>query len=509
MSSVEAPYALISVFDKTGLVPFASSLKELGYNLLATGGSAKKIEEAGIDVLEVSDFTKEPELFSGRLKTLSPKIFGGILFNRDKEEDQSQSLEHSMPPIDLVVVNFYPFKEEAVNKNLSLDKAIEFVDIGGPSLLRAGAKNWKHTVSLSSPSDYSLYVDAIKKNELTGTLRKTFAAKAFKTVTKYDELISTYFSNCIDEPTEEKMPLRYGENPNQEAFLLKETSPKSLDKSFTLLHGKELSYNNILDLDSGVQIVKDFRDKPVCAILKHTNPCGLAWGDQGLDQIFSEALSTDPVSAFGGIVLTNCEIDAKTALLMNETFFEAILAPKFSLEALDILKSKKNRRLLNIDFDKVSFGNQVKSTVFGALHQGAYPELVCPRSWEHKAGPALSKEDLGDLCYSLCSVKHLKSNAISFVKGGKALGLASGHVSRVDACSHAITKAKSFGHDLIGSFMASDAFFPFKDCVELAIKEGVKGICEPGGSIRDEESIEACEKHGISLYFCHQRYFKH
>lgn len=507
MSALEQRCALISVFDKSGLVPFAYSLKELGYKLLATGGSAKILKSEGLEVTEVSDFTKEPELFSGRLKTLSPKIFGGILFNREKEEDCVQSKNHHMPPIDLVVVNFYPFEEEAVKKNLGLEEAIEFVDIGGPSLLRASAKNWKHTVPVSSPSDYKTLITALETSTLTDSLRKEFSAKTFKVVLDYDRMISSYFDKKLFPTSSGKLFLRYGENPNQEAYLLKN---KNLEETgFKHLHGKELSYNNILDLDSGVQLLKDFGETPALAILKHTNPCGLAWGDEKVPVLFERALSSDPVSAFGGVILSNREIDFETASLLNETFFECVLAPSFSDEALALLKKKKNRRLLTLDLEATCLNEQTKSTVFGTLHQAPYPSLISTDLWEHKAGPKLNEKELKELHGSLCAVKHLKSNAISFVKEGKAIGLAPGHVSRVDACSHAILKAKAFGHELKGSFMASDAFFPFKDCVELAAKEGVKAICQPGGSVRDGESIEACEKLGVSLYFCHQRYFKH
>lgn len=505
MSSSSSPYALISVFDKTALVPFATKLKGLGYKLLATGGSCRVLLEAGLPVTEVSDFTKEPELFSGRLKTLSPKIFGGILFNREKEEDCSQSLEHNMPPIDLIVVNFYPFETEAVQKGLDLEKAIEFVDIGGPSLLRAGAKNWKHTVSLSSPEDYDLFAEAKEKGELTENLRQSFAAKTFQRVTAYDQAISDYFSEKLSLESSEKTSLRYGENPGQKAFL--EKTSDSLE--FKQLHGKELSYNNILDLDSGLQLLKDFASTPALAILKHTNPCGLSWGKKSVTELFQSALSSDPISAFGGIVLCNQEVDEACARKMNETFFECVLAPSFSKEAFDILKVKKNRRLLTVDVSDLTLREQVKSTVFGNLHQEAYPGLTPTATWEHKAGPTLTEAELKELHSGLCLVKHLKSNAIAFVKEGKALGVAPGHVSRVDACSHAIAKAHSFEHSLKDSYMTSDAFFPFKDCVELAAKEGVKAICQPGGSVRDAESIEACEKHGVSLYLCHQRYFKH
>ena len=503
MSVQQTPHALISVYDKTGLVPFGEELQKLGYKLLATGGSCKMLREAGLDVLEVSEFTKEPELFAGRVKTLNPKVFGGILYNRSKEEDIHDSLEHQMPPIDIVAVNFYPFKKEAVEKNLSLEKAIEFVDIGGPSLLRASAKNWKHTVPVSSPADYSKLVSLLKEEALSDEERKGFAARTFKAVLDYDDMISSYFDRQ-NEVQSEKVSLRYGENPGQEAYLEKKS-----DVKVQHLHGKELSYNNILDLDSGVQLLRDFGTEPVCAILKHTNPCGLAWGEENVASLFERAFSSDPVSSFGGIILCNRKIDEAAAVKMNESFFECILAPSFSKEAFEILTKKKNRRLITLDLNEVKDELQVKSTVFGKLYQSPYPALTSSETWEHKAGPKLTEKELKEMFYALCSVKHLKSNAISFVKGGKAVGQAGGHVSRVDACSNAIVKAKSFKHELEGSFMASDAFFPFKDCVELAAAEGVKGICQPGGSVRDEESIAACEEKDISLYFCHQRYFKH
>ncbi len=500
-------YALISVYDKSGIVPFAYGLTEQGYSLLATGGSAKLLRKEGLDVLEVSEFTEEPELFQGRLKTLSPKIFGGILYNRDQEEDRKEAINAQMPPIDIVVVNFYPFVEEAVQKNLSLEEAIEFIDIGGPSLLRAAAKNWKHTIPVCSPSDYKEILLAIETNSLTDTLRQKLAAKTFRTVLEYDEAISSYFDQHLlvsDAP--KKISLSYGENPGQEAFLLQ---TKNKEEPITHLYGKELSYNNILDLDSGIQLIKDFGEEPACAILKHTNPCGLAWGEKKLCELFEQAFSSDPVSAFGGIIITNREVDALTAKKVNESFFEGILAPSFSSEALDILKTKKNRRLLTINFEKVALLSQSKSTVLGTLHQSKYPELVKPSFWEHKAGPKLSNEDEAQLHKALLAVKHLKSNAIALTKENKAIGLAAGHVSRVDACAHAILKAKSFDHSLEGSFIASDAFFPFRDCVDMAAESRVKAICQPGGSIRDDESIEACNELGVSLYFCGQRYFKH
>lgn len=500
-------YALISVYDKSGLVPFAYGLTQQGYSLLATGGSAKLLRKEGLEVLEVSEFTEEPELFQGRLKTLSPKIFGGILYNRDQEEDRREATNAQMPPIDIVVVNFYPFVEEAVQKKLSLEEAIEFIDIGGPSLLRAAAKNWKHAIPVCSPSDYNEVLLSIETNSLTNALRQKLAAKTFRTVLEYDNAISSYFDQAIlDHNKPKKVSLSYGENPGQEAFLLQ---TKDKEEPITHLYGKELSYNNILDLDSGIQLIKDFGHEPACAILKHTNPCGLAWGEKDLLKLFEEAFLSDPISAFGGILITNREIDSLTAKKINEVFFEGILAPSFSSDALEILKTKKNRRLLTIDFKKIHLLNQSKSTVLGTLHQSKYPDLVDRSLWEHKAGPKLSTEDETQLHKALLAVKHLKSNGIALTKDSKTIGLAAGHVSRIDACAHAILKAKSLDHSLEGAFMASDAFFPFRDCVDMAAKSGIKAICQPGGSIRDDESIAACNELGVSLYFCGQRYFKH
>ena len=502
-NNVSIKNALISVYNKEGLEEIVKRLNNFGIKIYSTGGTETFINSLDINVEKIEDLTTYPSILGGRVKTLHPKVFGGILFNRNKEEDIHDSIEHQMPPIDIVAVNFYPFKEEAVQKNLSLEKAIEFVDIGGPSLLRASAKNWKHTVPVSSPSDYTKLISLLQEEALSDEDRKAFAAKTFKAVLEYDDMISSYFDRASEEQSE-KLSLRYGENPGQTACL-----EKKFSAHLQHLHGKELSYNNILDLDSGVQILKDFGKEPVCAILKHTNPCGLAWGDENVASLFEKAFSSDPVSSFGGVILCNREIDEAAALKINESFFECILAPSFSKEAFEILIKKKNRRLLALDLAQVKNQVQVRSTIFGNLYQSPYPALTDPKSWEHKAGPKLSSEELKEMFYALCSVKHLKSNAISFVKNGKAIGQAGGHVSRVDACSHAIVKAKSFKHNLEESFMASDAFFPFKDCVDLAAAEGVKGICQPGGSVRDEESIAACEEKGISLYFCHQRYFKH
>ena len=505
MAELKTKHALLSVYDKTDVVWLGNQLQELGYKILATGGTAKILQQNGIELKEISSFTKEPEMFAGRVKTLHPKVFGGILYNRDKAEDCDDSREHSIPPIDVVVVNFYPFESEALQKKLPLEKAIEFVDIGGPSMLRAAAKNWKHSIPVASPEDYKTLVAALKEGQVSDALRQDFAAKTFKYVLDYDRMISDYFAQNKKEFAVEKQQLRYGENPGQEATLTRTTD----SVQFKSLHGKELSYNNILDLDSGLSLIKDFGQQPAFVILKHTNPCGAAWGSEPAAQLFLRAQASDPLSAFGGIVVSNQTIDLDTAKALNESFFECVVAPAFTEDAMPLLQSKKNRRLIQVDFATLKDKDMIRSTHLGVLQQVAYPELVPTTEWVHKAGPTLNDEEQSELSAALRIGKHIKSNGIAFSQKGQSVGVACGHVSRVDALKHAIGKAIEFGHSLEGAYLASDAFFPFRDCVDLAAKHNIKAIIQPGGSIRDTESIEACEEHGISLYFCGTRYFKH
>ncbi len=501
--------ALISVSDKTGIVQFAENLKSFGYQILATGNTAKLLSENGIDLINVSDFTGFPEIFDGRVKTLHPKIFGGILMRRDNVNDVKESEVNNIEQIDIVCVNLYPFKQVVDSPDSTTKDKIENIDIGGPSLIRAAAKNYESVSVLTSPSQYENFAEALAEGKVDIEYRKKLAAEAFSLTAEYDSFIADYFEReLLKEPNHYRLnlklnrKLRYGENPHQEAFLYGD-----FDKYFEVLHGKELSYNNIVDLVAAVEIVSELEPYS-CAIIKHTNACGAASSGDTFNS-YVNALACDPVSAFGGIVAFNSKVDEKTAHKLNEIFLEIIIAPDFSGAALEILKKKKNRRLVKILSNFEDINSIVKSIPGGILVQDKDKSVITDDMIKNVTERKCTDEELENLKFAWKICKHTKSNAIVFVKNKMAIGVGAGQMSRIDSVKLAANRAKEHGHDLAGAVAASDAFFPFPDGIEEMSSYGITSVIQPGGSIRDEEVIDAANKLNISMVFTGIRNFKH
>jgi len=500
--------ALISVFDKEGLDVIAKKLDALGVTIFSTGGTQKFIEELGIKVERVEDLTSYPSILGGRVKTLHPKIFGGILNRRSHEGDQEQIVEFEIPEIDLVIVDLYPF-EDTVASGASHEDIIEKIDIGGISLIRAAAKNYKDVVIVPSKNEYQLLTDILENGDGGTTLgqRKDFATASFNVSSHYDTHIFNYFTekknNAFKSSYSPAKVLRYGENPHQNGVFYGD-----LDGMFDKLHGKELSYNNLLDVDAAVNLMGDFKgDKPTFAILKHNNACGFATRDTLLDA-YNAALAGDPVSAFGGILIANSQIDVGTAAEINKLFCEVVIAPSYDSKAVDILKEKKNRVILvqkEVELPKKQF----RTILNGVLEQDK--DLITDKAanFETRTKASPSAQEVADMEFANKLVKHTKSNTIVLAKDGQLLASGTGQTSRVDALRQAIHKAKSFEFDLNGAVMASDAFFPFPDCVEIANNEGINAVIQPGGSIKDELSINYCDENGMSMVFTGNRHFKH
>lgn len=502
--------ALISLSDKSGIEKLARFLHEKGVEILATGGTAKFLKDLKIDVKEVSEETGFPEILSGRVKTLHPKIFGGILRRDDVESDVRDLEGLEIKPIDMVIVNLYPFEKvsELTNDEREL---IEEIDIGGITLIRAAAKNYRNVVVVVDPNDYEMIIEQINLNgDVNIQTRRRLALKAFKRSASYDCAILSKLSDLFHEPhfeavlMEENGKLRYGENPHQHAELYKSEEGSLID-NLKILHGIELSYNNWVDVSAVVNMMNDFPENSV-VIVKHTNPCGVAWKED-IFTSYVEALSTDPLSAFGGIVGIKGKVDEKLARKLNEHFFEIIIAMDYSEEALDVLRKKKRRRLIKLeDFPKQKYGYKFLDGV--VLKQEKDLGEVFEKL-EIKAGSELTDSQIEEFRFAMTVCKHVKSNAIVLTKNRKVLGIGAGQMSRVDALKIAVMKAKEFNHDLNGAFLASDAFFPFADSIEIAHKEGIKFIAEPGGSVRDEEVIKKAKELGITLVFTGKRHFKH
>jgi phosphoribosylaminoimidazolecarboxamide formyltransferase/IMP cyclohydrolase len=500
--------ALISVFDKTGLANIVQELHKNGVIIYSTGGTQSFIEELNIPVERVEDLTSYPSILGGRVKTLHPKIFGGILNRRDLQEDQKQIAEYEIPEIDLVIVDLYPF-EATVASGASQNDIIEKIDIGGISLIRAAAKNYKDVVIIPSQAQYAEFLELItaQKGETTFEQRKAFARDAFNVSSHYDTHIFKYFNQGEKELFKESIQtsqiLRYGENPHQKGIF-----HGNLDAIFDKLHGKELSYNNLLDVDASVNLMAEFKnDAPTFAILKHNNPCGLAIRPT-LKQAYIDTLAGDPVSAFGGILIANKEIDLETANEINELFCEVVIAPSYNASALEVLKSKKNRIILvqkEINLPE----RQFRTVLNGVLEQDKDLIKETAEDLEVKTNVKPTIEEVNDLLFANKIVKHVKSNTIVLAKGNQLLACGAGQTSRVDALTQAIHKAKSFGFDLKGAVMSSDAFFPFPDCVEIADNAGITSVIQPGGSIKDELSIDYCNEHKMSMVFTGNRHFKH
>lgn len=498
--------ALISVYHKQGLEPIISQLNHLGVSIYSTGGTANYIESLGATVHQVEDLTGYPSILGGRVKTLHPKVHGGILARRDVPTDQEELAKYEIPPIDLVIVDLYPF-EETVKSGASEEAIIEKIDIGGIALIRGAAKNFKDVVCVASQQYYGALAEilAAGKGEFTLDQRKYFAGAAFDVSSHYDAHIYQYLnpnSKGLKVSFSEGQELRYGENPHQTGLYYGD-----LSEQFEQLHGKALSYNNLVDIEGALEIVDEFKE-PCFAIIKHTNPCGCAIADNLLDA-WKRALEGDPVSAFGGILACNGTIDKEIAAEIHPLFFEVLIARDFTPEAFELLThKKKNRRLLKRTADSLP-DRIVKSMVSGFLVQDKDRKEIREEDLELKTSRKPTESDIRDALFGDKVCKHLKSNAIAIVKNQQLIGSGMGQTSRIDALKHAMQKAEEKGFDLNGAVLASDAFFPFKDCAELAQKEGIEVIVEPGGSVRDQETIDFCETHNMCLIFTAVRHFKH
>lgn len=500
--------ALISVYHKDGLGPIVAELQRLGVEIISTGGTQSAIEAMGAEVTPVEHLTDYPSIFGGRVKTLHPKIFGGILHRRSLDSDVAEAEQYAIPGIDLVIVDLYPF-EETVASGAGEADVIEKIDIGGISLIRAAAKNYRDVLIVPSRAHYSSLLNLLReKNGLTElSERKSFAAEAFALSSHYDTMIFNYFDGGEREMLKEShlngRALRYGENPHQQGFFYGD-----FDAMFGQLHGKELSYNNLLDVDAAVSLMSEFYDDaPTFAILKHNNACGVATRPT-LAEAYQAALAGDPVSAFGGVLIANKEIDAASAELINELFCEVVIAPSFHPESLDLLKSKKNRILLVLKERELP-KRLVRTALNGFLVQDRDLHTEVQEDLRLVTKSSASDREVADLIFANKLVKHTKSNTIVFAKNGQLMASGTGQTSRVDALRQAIEKAKSFGFDMQGAVMASDAFFPFPDCVELADLAGVKSVVQPGGSVKDQLSIDYCDAHEMAMYFTGYRHFKH
>ncbi len=504
---VKIKNALISVYYKDQLEPVITELKRLGVKIYSTGGTESFIRSLGADVTAVEDLTSYPSILGGRVKTLHPKVFGGILARRSLKQDNEQLAEYNIPEIDLVIVDLYPF-EETVESGAGQDDVIEKIDIGGISLIRAAAKNYKDVVIISSKNEYPVLSGllATKNGETDIEDRKKFAAKAFNVSSNYDTAIFKYFNQDEQLPVfkqsiQQCQVLRYGENPHQQGVFYGQ-----LDAMFTKLHGKELSYNNLVDVDAAVALIDEFAE-PTVAILKHTNACGIATRSF-LKEAWIDALACDPVSAFGGVIIANDEIDEATALEINKLFYEVLIAPAFTNEALEVLMSKKNRVILVRQRVELPI-KQFKSLLNGVIEQDK--DLVIEGASQMIAVTNVQPTDqqLKDLFFANKVVKHTKSNTVVLAKNDQLLASGVGQTSRVDALKQAIEKARSFGFDLNGAVMTSDAFFPFPDCVEIAANAGITAVLQPGGSIKDQDSVNMANQKNIVMVTTGVRHFKH
>jgi phosphoribosylaminoimidazolecarboxamide formyltransferase/IMP cyclohydrolase len=498
---VQIKNALISVYYKDNLEPIIHELHRLGVNIYSTGGTETFIRSLGAEVIAVEDLTSYPSILGGRVKTLHPKVFGGILARRSFDSDEQQLTQYEIPEIDLVIVDLYPF-EETVKSGAGQDDVIEKIDIGGISLIRAAAKNFKDVVIVASKDDYIELGEILKSQngETTIDQRRSFAQRAFNITSHYDTAIFEYFNQDEQLPVfkqsiQKSQILRYGENPHQQGVFY-----GNLEAMFTKLHGKELSYNNLVDVDAAVSLIDEFTE-PTIAILKHTNACGIA-SRSFIKEAWIDALACDPVSAFGGVIIANDEVDAETAREINKIFFEVLIAPAYTDEAVQVLREKKNRIILIRQPVELPV-KQFKTLLNGVIEQDK--DLVIEGPDQMKA----TEQELKDLFFANKVVKHTKSNTIVFAKNNQLMASGVGQTSRVDSLKQAVIKAGEFGFDLNGAVMASDAFFPFNDCVQLAAEAGITAVLQPGGSIKDQDSIDMANQKNISMVMTGIRHFKH
>lgn len=494
--------ALISVFYKDGLEKIVEQLQKNDITIYSTGGTQEFIEKLGVKCVPVESLTSYPSILGGRVKTLHPSVFGGILGKRNDDTHLAEMKQYNIPEMDLVIVDLYPF-EETVKSTSDESLIIEKIDIGGPSMIRAAAKNHRDVVVVAAKNDYQLLVDILEsqKGETTLEQRRVFAIKAFDVCTGYDTAISSYFNGiAVETPfNKEKKTLRYGENPHQPAHFF-----GNLGEVFNQLNGKELSYNNLVDVDAAVSLIKEFTDTTF-AIIKHTNVCGVAQAP-AVKAAWDAALAGDPESAFGGVLVCNAEVDKETASAINEIFFEVLIAPSFNEEALQILKSKKNRIILQLK--EITLPTmQYKSLLNGILLQqndvGNYTE------WKEVGGRETTAEEKADLAFANIICKHLKSNSIALIKNKQLVGKGCGQTSRIDSLRQSIEKSKQFNFDLANAVLASDAFFPFDDCIKIAHAAGITAFIQPGGSIRDADSIEYSKQQNLAMVMTGMRHFKH
>jgi phosphoribosylaminoimidazolecarboxamide formyltransferase/IMP cyclohydrolase len=508
--------ALLSAYDKEGLPELAKALASVGVELVSSGGTAALLREHGLAVKEVGDLTGFPEMLGGRLKTLHPKVLGGVLYRRDSKDDVAQVEEHGLIPFDLVVVNFYPF-ERAAEAGSAMDDAekTELIDIGGPTMVRAAAKNWAHVLVLTDASQYEEAAARIKEGKVDTQFARAMAAEAFRRTCMYDLLISRelgsfggeQFPSSYVRGFRRKTQLRYGENPHQKAALYVEPGATAGVALADPLHGKALSFNNLWDLQAAWDAVAEF-EGPACVVVKHRNPCGVAIA-KDVSTAFVRARDADSLSAFGGVVAFNREVDEATSKAITSSFFECIVAPSYEAAALEKLKTKKNLRLLRIESPPASPGAVTERALGGGLlveeHDGPgeLPEMK-PVTKKEPGGP-----ELEDLKFAWAVAKHVTSNAIVLARDGVTIGIGSGQTSRIDALEVALMKAARAEADPRGAVMASDGFFPFRDCVDRAYEAGITAVVQPGGSIRDKESIEAADSHGIAMLFTGKRCFRH
>ena len=510
--------ALISVSDKTGVVSFAKRLHELGVEILSTGGTAGALAAEGIPVVEIADYTGEPEMFDGRLKTIHPKVHGGLLFRRDHPEDPNQAQKHGIPPIDLLVVNLYPFEQTVAREGVTLEEAIENIDIGGPGMLRAASKNYSAVTVISDPEDYEMIAAEIEENDGETSLktREALAIKVFQRTAEYDAAISGYLNKCqrTESSYSVSLPLaselRYGENPHQEASLY-----GSFSEYFTKLQGKDLSYTNVIDISAAAELISEFK-RPAVAILKHTNPCGVGCADEGEDlrDAWEKAFETDRQAPFGGVIVCNRPLSEGLARVIGGIFTDVIIAPGFDAEARAILQKKKSLRLMCVSdafFSTAINEPVVRSAPGGLLVMDADSAALGLDSLEEKVKTSRppSAEEMEAMRFTWRVCKHVKSNAIVFGSRDRTLGAGAGQMSRVDACRIAVWKAGEAGLSLKGSAVASDAMFPFPDGLISAAEAGATACIQPGGSVRDDEVIAAADERDVAMVFTGHRHFRH
>lgn len=508
------PRALISVSDKRGIVPFAQGLVELGWDVISTGGTFATLRAAGVPVTAVEAVTGFPEILDGRVKTLHPAIHAALLARRDVPEHMAALSARNIVPIDLLAVNLYPFRETVAKPHVSFEDAIENIDVGGPAMLRSAAKNHESVVVISDPTDYTRILDLLRSGGVPENERQALAAKVFSHTADYDGAITRYLTppedglpNRIQFSFERLMPLRYGENPTQRAGLYVDEEPRGL-RDLKQRQGKELSFNNILDLDAAMWAASLWATRPACAIVKHTTPCGIAVAASAVEA-FKKALSTDPQSAFGGVVAFNTVVDRKTAEAMTELFLEVVVAPSFHDEALQVLSARKNLRAVELPVSRGQTGLDLKRVRGGILLQDRFSPELTDGEWKVVTQRQPTEAELVDLRFAWLAVATVKSNAVLLARDEMTIGIGAGQMSRVDSSFMAVHKARQQGHDPKGSVMASDAFFPFADGVEEAAAAGVTAIIQPGGSVRDAEVIAAADKHGLAMVLTGKRQFRH